>query len=405
MKILSISAQKPNSTGSGVYMTELIRAFGFLGHEQAVIAGINPDDEISFPAKVSFSPVSFKSERIPFPVVGMSDVMPYESTRYRDMTPQMAGAFKAEFDRVIRNVIEEFGPELIVCHHLYLTTAIASFAAKDYGIPIVGVCHSTCLRQYKSHGLEREMILEGIRGLSCIYALHRAQAEQIVSVYDVPEVRVEIIGAGYNQEIFNNKDKGFRHTDPSGAFRFGFAGKVTRDKGVISMLRALDRMKKPKEGIELFIAGGSSDPAEYDKIVKMAKGLSFPVHFMGKLPQEELAKLWNKCDIFLLTSFYEGLPLTLIEAMACGLKAVASDWPGVKEWILENAPDADIKFVPLPDMGPDYIPDEKSLRGFEENISFAVEEQIGSALGGFLQADMSSMSWNRIAERMIRLAF
>ena len=40
MKILSITAQKPHSTGSGVYLTELVNAFDRLGHSQAVSAGI-----------------------------------------------------------------------------------------------------------------------------------------------------------------------------------------------------------------------------------------------------------------------------------------------------------------------------------------------------------------------------
>ena len=40
MRILSISAQKPDSTGSGVYMTELIRAFADKGYEQGAVAGI-----------------------------------------------------------------------------------------------------------------------------------------------------------------------------------------------------------------------------------------------------------------------------------------------------------------------------------------------------------------------------
>ena len=43
MKILSISAQKPDSTGSGIYLTELVKAFSKKGHEQAVMAGIGPE--------------------------------------------------------------------------------------------------------------------------------------------------------------------------------------------------------------------------------------------------------------------------------------------------------------------------------------------------------------------------
>ena len=46
MKILSVTAQKPDSTGSGVYLTELVKGFNKLGHEQAVIAGITKEDLI-----------------------------------------------------------------------------------------------------------------------------------------------------------------------------------------------------------------------------------------------------------------------------------------------------------------------------------------------------------------------
>lgn len=42
LKILSITAQKPHSTGSGVYLTELVQAFHRKGCRQAVLAGICP---------------------------------------------------------------------------------------------------------------------------------------------------------------------------------------------------------------------------------------------------------------------------------------------------------------------------------------------------------------------------
>ena len=49
MRILSITAQKPNSTGSGVYLTELVKEYEMLGHEQAVVAGVYRDDLIELP--------------------------------------------------------------------------------------------------------------------------------------------------------------------------------------------------------------------------------------------------------------------------------------------------------------------------------------------------------------------
>ena len=52
MRILSITAQKPHSTGSGVYLTETVRGFKELGHTQAVIAGVTREDSVTLPEGV-----------------------------------------------------------------------------------------------------------------------------------------------------------------------------------------------------------------------------------------------------------------------------------------------------------------------------------------------------------------
>ena len=119
MKILSVTAQKPDSTGSGIYLTELVRGFKKKGITQSVIAGVTKADQVCLPEGVSFYPVYFESEGLPYPVVGMSDEMPYISTRYKDMTEEMTVQFRNAFLAVLGEVIEREDPELILCHHLY----------------------------------------------------------------------------------------------------------------------------------------------------------------------------------------------------------------------------------------------------------------------------------------------
>ena len=88
MKILSVTAQKPDSTGSGIYLTELVRGFKKRGITQSVIAGVTKADQVCLPEGVSFYPVYFESEQLPYPITGMSDEMPYPSTRYSDLTEE-----------------------------------------------------------------------------------------------------------------------------------------------------------------------------------------------------------------------------------------------------------------------------------------------------------------------------
>ena len=62
MRILSITAQKPSSTGSGVYLTELVKEYAAKGHEQAAVAGVYEEDEAELPEGVKLYPVYFSQD-------------------------------------------------------------------------------------------------------------------------------------------------------------------------------------------------------------------------------------------------------------------------------------------------------------------------------------------------------
>ena len=145
MRILNVTAQKPNSTGSGIFLSELMKEFANKGHTQALVAGVYPEEKTPVPDRVTFYPVYFEQGKLNFPIVGMSDEMPYPSTRYRDMTPKMEAAFKESFLKQLDEAVRDLNPDLILCHHLYLLTAIVREHFPDR--KVFGFCHNTDLRQ------------------------------------------------------------------------------------------------------------------------------------------------------------------------------------------------------------------------------------------------------------------
>lgn len=390
MKILSISAQKPGETGSGIVFGALIRAFAAQGHEQAAVAGIAQGDQVSLPKGVAFYPVIFETPRLPFPVVGMSDEMPYPSTRYRDLTPEMEGQFREAFLREIRQAVEALEPDLILCHHLYLLTALVRDAFPDYVVS--GICHNTDLRQMEKTDLERDMIRCAIRRLDHIYVLKRTQMAEVERIYRAPAERINLIGMGYNKQIFY--PRGGRQRD--GKTRIIFVGKIAEKKGVFSLLRCLDHLRPLAERLEVLMVGGAGNEEEYRQALTLAERAPVSVRFCGSRTQEELAELYSACDIFALPSYYEGIPLTLLEALACGARAVVSDLPGLREWMDEFVPHADIRYVALPHMEHTDEPTAGELPGFERRLAQALEDCIHSEGGP--AADLSRVSWEGIAD-------
>ena len=305
MKILSITAQKPNSTGSGVYLTELVRQFARDGHEQAVVAGVYEEDRIELPEGVGFFPVLFESRELPYPIVGMSDEMPYRSTRYCDMTREMTRQFQDAFLKAIEKAVDALEPDLILCHHLYLLTAMAREQFKEQ--KIYGFCHNTDLRQMKKTGLWRDYIREQIRGLDAIFVPQSAQKEGVMEIFGIGAGKIRILGMGYSQEIFcgpEKPDNAARGKD--GAIRLIYAGKIAEKKGVKSLIKSLSYLPYPRDGLKLSLAGGAGNKTEYQEIEELALKAPYPVEFLGKLPQPELAKEYQRSDIFVLPSFFDG---------------------------------------------------------------------------------------------------
>lgn len=397
MRILSVTAQKADSTGSGVFLTELVKSFDKAGHEQAVICGMTREDTVCFPENVGVYPVFYQSGALPFPVCGMSDEMPYESTRYCDLTDEMTRQLYDAFRAGITDAVEAFQPDVILCHHLYF---LAALVRELYpGLPVYGQCHGSDLRQIRKNPWQREQIRAQIKMLDGLFALHERQKEMICDIFDVPEERVTVMGTGYNSDIFSMQEDMQQKRKP-GTLRLIFAGKLSEKKGVISLLRALDSLAQP-EKYELALAGGAGNEEELREIKDLARSAPCEVRFLGRLNHHELARAMNASDALVLPSFYEGLPLVVLEALACALRVLCTDLPGVREWLDQTVPGHGVLFVEPPKMRNEDEPLRESLPAFERRLAEAI-----TALRQQPIADLravQSVSWDGLCEKMTGL--
>ncbi len=146
MKILHVLAQMPAKTGSGVYFCNLIQRLRAYGHAQAAVFACQGAHNHNFDlldADCQF-PVRFQCKALPFPIAGMSDVMPYESTRYRDMDDAQLALWRAAFQKQLEAARAGFAPDVVILHHLWMLTSLGAQVFRN--AVTVGVCHNTDLR-------------------------------------------------------------------------------------------------------------------------------------------------------------------------------------------------------------------------------------------------------------------
>jgi glycosyltransferase involved in cell wall biosynthesis len=115
-----------------------------------------------------------------------------------------------------------------------------------------------------------------------------------------------------------------------------YAGRLAeKQKRITEVVMAICKASNQVEGVEGTIYGNGQNKKVIRLIEKYSRNNK--VKFGGSVPNSEIFKVLARSQIFVLLSDYEGLPQTLLEAMACGLVPVCTDMKsGIPELIVNN---------------------------------------------------------------------
>ncbi len=103
-----------------------------------------------------------------------------------------------------------------------------------------------------------------------------------------------------------------------------FVGRLQRQKAPERMIAAFAALRATCASARLLVVGDGNLRAEVEAQVA-AEGMQHSVHLLGALPQSRLALCYQAADVLLLTSNFEGMPMSVLEALSCGLPVVSTD--------------------------------------------------------------------------------
>jgi colanic acid/amylovoran biosynthesis glycosyltransferase len=120
---------------------------------------------------------------------------------------------------------------------------------------------------------------------------------------------------------------------PAGPVRRIIAvGRLSPEKGQAGLLEAFADVSRDHKDLELVLVGDGPE-AERLRAIAQQLGISDRVRFAGRLGEQETLEQIAHADILVLSSFMEGLPIVLMEAMAMGTAVIASRVAGIPELV------------------------------------------------------------------------
>ena len=166
-------------------------------------------------------------------------------------------------------------------------------------------------------------VSQGIAGeLKEVFKLSPEKVRLIYNGFDLEEMRKEA-AVEVNHPWFNNGEEPV----------VGALGRMVELKGFEYLLEAIKLVKDSGFNVKLIMIG-KGELLEELKLKAERLDIKDRVEFLGFV--ENPFSYLARCDLFVLSSLYEGLPSTLIEAMALGLPVISTRCPTGPEEIIEN---------------------------------------------------------------------
>ena len=223
------------------------------------------------------------------------------------------------------------GVSHIHAHMAHVPATIAMYAARQLGIRFSFTGHAADI--FRDRSLLKPK-LERAAFVSCISEWHRGFYREIVAR---PDAEYPVIRCAVDTDDFTMGGGGSR----SGVPLILGVGRLVPKKGFDLLLEALSRLRSAGRAFRAVIGGDGPEAAAL-KALRDARGLSDAVELPGALSNADVRRLLGEADVFVLpcrvdaSGDKDGIPVVLMEAMACGVSCISGDLPAIRELIRDG---------------------------------------------------------------------
>jgi colanic acid/amylovoran biosynthesis glycosyltransferase len=222
------------------------------------------------------------------------------------------------------SILHEFGPQLIHAHFATEPTAAAREWADALGIPFTFTAHGYDIRRKPPPDLR-----DRAAAAQFVVTVSQANARHLVEHFNVPPERLRVIPCGVDIERFRPVN---RTRAPAHVPLLLCVARHVKVKNLGMLLESCALLRKCGVEFRCVFVGDGVCRGELEELRSKLHLEEF-VEFAGAQDHAHVLAWWRRADIGVLTSDDEGMPVSLMEAAACGVPAVAPAVGGIPELI------------------------------------------------------------------------
>lgn len=225
------------------------------------------------------------------------------------------------------DALRHIKPDIIHAEsHLFLTTVQAVRKARRIGLPSVVTVHGVFADRgvalnFAQYIYLRTLGLEVFRGTDRVICLTRGDAEEIAR-YGCPLDKIRLVPNAVDTERYKPRKEWEDDL-------VVWVGRFVPEKGLEYLVEAAKIVADEFRDVRFLLVGYGPLKAKIMKMIYDRGLLGRFVRFTGPLNRDEVAKVLGKAAVFVFPSLKEGLPRSVLEAMACGKPVIGSDISGI----------------------------------------------------------------------------
>ena len=170
-----------------------------------------------------------------------------------------------------------------------------------------------------------------LKKVDIVASVSTSCTNEIRNNYNIISEKIFTVGNGVDVDFFCPKNNNIKNSP-----YVLYTGRLDSRKGLIDLIYAAYILNKRYPDLNFIFTGNGSYKKFIRKKIKQLK-LDNTIFLVNYVSKNELLKLYQNATIYILPSYYEGLPTSLLEALSCGIPCIATNVSGNNEIIVHGS--------------------------------------------------------------------